>query len=86
MPGSMFTSAPKAGSIRHVSFKGDSWTLMDPTFDSNSDDKEAIQDYIGRCKATILYNSHVNGKGDFFMKYTLNSPGAQQLSSDSLEC
>ena len=30
-----------------VSFKGDTWTLMDPTFDSNSDDKEAIQDYIG---------------------------------------
>ena len=29
-----------------VSFKGDTWTLMDPTFDSNSDDKEAIQDYI----------------------------------------
>ena len=30
-----------------VSFKGDTWTLMDPTFDSNSDDKEAIQNYIG---------------------------------------
>lgn len=30
-----------------VSFKGDSWSLMDPTFDSNSDDKEAIQEYIG---------------------------------------
>ncbi len=30
-----------------VSFKGDTWTLMDPTFDSNSDDKEAIQKYIG---------------------------------------
>ena len=30
-----------------VSFKGDTWTLMDPTFDSNSDDKEAIQEYIG---------------------------------------
>ena len=26
-----------------VSFKGNSWSLMDPTFDSNSDDKEAIQ-------------------------------------------
>lgn len=30
-----------------VSFKGNTWTLMDPTFDSNSDDKEAIQEYIG---------------------------------------
>lgn len=30
-----------------VSFKGNTWTLMDPTFDSNSDDKEAIQKYIG---------------------------------------
>lgn len=30
-----------------ISFAGDTWSLMDPTFDSNSDDKEAIQDYIG---------------------------------------
>ena len=32
-----------------VSFNGDSWSLMDPTFDSSadSDDSEAIQDYIG---------------------------------------
>ena len=34
-----------------ISFKGDSWSLMDPTFasaDSDSEeDKEAIQDYIG---------------------------------------
>lgn len=32
-----------------VSFNGDSWSLMDPTFDSSadSDDTEAIQDYIG---------------------------------------
>ena len=30
-----------------VSFKGDTWTLMDPTFDSNSDDEESIQEYIG---------------------------------------
>lgn len=30
-----------------ISFEGDTWKLMDPTFDSNSDDKDAIQDYIG---------------------------------------
>ena len=30
-----------------ISFEGDTWKLMDPTFDSNSDDNEAIQDYIG---------------------------------------
>ena len=32
-----------------ISFNGDSWSLMDPTFDSSadSDDSEAIQDYIG---------------------------------------
>ena len=35
-----------------MSFEGDSWSLMDPTFDSGSrsgseEDKEAIQDYIG---------------------------------------
>ena len=30
-----------------ISFKGDTWKLMDPTFDSNSDDSEAIQEYIG---------------------------------------
>ena len=26
---------------------GDSWSRMDPTFDSNSDDEETIQQYIG---------------------------------------
>ena len=30
-----------------ISFDGDTWKLMDPTFDSSSDDSEAIQDYIG---------------------------------------
>lgn len=30
-----------------ISFKGDTWTLMDPTFASNSDNNEDIQDYIG---------------------------------------
>ena len=30
-----------------ISFEGDTWKLMDPTFDSNSDDSEAIQEYIG---------------------------------------
>lgn len=30
-----------------VSFDGDTWKLMDPTFDANSDDDEAIQEYIG---------------------------------------
>ena len=30
-----------------VEFSGDSWSRMDPTFDSNSDDKETIQQYIG---------------------------------------
>lgn len=30
-----------------VEFSGDSWSRMDPTFDSNSDDGETIQQYIG---------------------------------------
>lgn len=30
-----------------VEFSGDSWSRMDPTFDSNSDDEENIQQYIG---------------------------------------
>ena len=30
-----------------VSFDGDTWKLMDPTFDANSDADEAIQQYIG---------------------------------------
>lgn len=30
-----------------VEFSGDSWSRMDPTFDSNSDDEETIQQYIG---------------------------------------
>lgn len=30
-----------------VSFDGDIWKLMDPTFDANSDGDEAIQEYIG---------------------------------------
>ena len=30
-----------------VSFDGDTWQLMDPTFDANSDDDETIQEYIG---------------------------------------
>ena len=30
-----------------ISFEGDTWKLMDPTFDANSDDNEAIQEYIG---------------------------------------
>ena len=30
-----------------VSFDGDTWTLLDPTFESTSDDSEAIQEYIG---------------------------------------
>lgn len=30
-----------------VAFDGDSWTRLDPTFDSNADDKETIQSYIG---------------------------------------
>ncbi len=30
-----------------ISFEGDTWKLMDPTFDSNSDDSEAIQEYVG---------------------------------------
>lgn len=29
-----------------VEFSGDSWSRMDPTFDSNSDDEETIQQYI----------------------------------------
>ena len=28
-------------------FSGDSWSRMDPTFDSNSQDEETIQQYIG---------------------------------------
>ena len=30
-----------------VEFSGDSWSRMDPTFDSNSRDEETIQQYIG---------------------------------------
>ena len=30
-----------------VEFSGDSWSRMDPTFDSNSEDEETIQQYIG---------------------------------------
>ena len=30
-----------------VEFNGDSWSRMDPTFDSNSQDEETIQQYIG---------------------------------------
>lgn len=30
-----------------VEFSGDSWSRMDPTFDSNSQDAETIQQYIG---------------------------------------
>ena len=30
-----------------VAFDGDTWTRLDPTFDSNADDKEDIQSYIG---------------------------------------
>lgn len=29
-----------------IEFSGDSWSRMDPTFDSNSEDKESIQTYI----------------------------------------
>ena len=29
-----------------VEFSGDSWSRMDPTFDSNSEDKDTIQEYI----------------------------------------
>lgn len=29
-----------------IEFSGDSWSRMDPTFDSNSEDKETIQQYI----------------------------------------
>ena len=30
-----------------ISFAGDTWKLMDPTFDANSNGNEAIQEYIG---------------------------------------
>lgn len=30
-----------------ISFDGDTWKLMDPTFDANSNGNEAIQEYIG---------------------------------------
>ena len=30
-----------------VEFSGESWSRMDPTFDSNSEDKKGIQQYIG---------------------------------------
>ena len=32
---------------RAIEFSGDEWKLIDPTFVSNSDDKEAIMEYIG---------------------------------------
>lgn len=37
----------KGWATKAVSFDGDTWQLMDPTFDANSDDNEAIQEYIG---------------------------------------
>lgn len=30
-----------------IAFDGNTWSRMDPTFDSGSDDKESIRDYIG---------------------------------------
>ena len=49
MPGSDVYIRSKGWVTGAVSFNGDSWSLMDPTFDSSadSDDTEAIQDYIG---------------------------------------
>lgn len=36
------------GWVNHaISFDGESWNRMDPTFDSNADDQEEIQVYIG---------------------------------------
>ena len=37
----------KGWATKAVSFDGDTWQLMDPTFDANSDDDETIQEYIG---------------------------------------
>lgn len=37
----------KGWTTKAVSFDGDTWQLMDPTFDANSDDDETIQEYIG---------------------------------------
>ena len=36
------------GWINHaISFDGETWSRMDPTFDSNADDADSIQEYIG---------------------------------------
>lgn len=36
------------GWVNHaISFDGESWNRMDPTFDSNADDQKEIQVYIG---------------------------------------
>lgn len=37
----------KGWATKAVSFDGDTWQLMDPTFDANSDGNKAIQEYIG---------------------------------------
>lgn len=44
---SMSISVPEAWVDKAVEFSGDSWSRMDPTFDSNSEDKDTIQEYIG---------------------------------------
>lgn len=64
MPGSMYIYAPKAGSIRQYPLKeipGHLWILpLIPTAMTKKLFRITLE-----MKAITLYNSHVNGKGDF---------------------
>ena len=64
MPGSMYIYAPKAGSIRQYPLKeipGHLWILpLIPTVMTKKLFRITLE-----MKAITLYNSHVNGKGDF---------------------
>ena len=58
MHGSMFIRG-RGWVTKAVSFDGDTWKLMDPTFDANSDGDEAIRN-ISEMKAIIRYSSHAD--------------------------
>ena len=47
MPGSMFTYVEKDGWNRRLTYDGEKWNRMDPTFTANSEDEELINSYIG---------------------------------------
>lgn len=43
---------------RAIEFDGEEWKLMDPTFASESDDQEAVQDFIGDGSNYIVQYNH----------------------------